>query len=289
MSFGSNTTGAAKTGDYFLGRGKVYLSLLDSITNLATKWRFVGNSTMFKVSIKTAKVQHYNSQDALKKADDEVPTQQDITLALTLDELSAENLAQFFSGAVVAFTNPAIAGFTNATLVLNANAVVNTWYDIQTTAGARAYDLTPAIDPVISVVAPGTPAALVENTDYTLDRPMGRFFLLASGLTKVNTGGAGIIKIVLPAMAAASPVIQTRGSTSSPVRVAVKLVPLNAKSPLDRQEFQAHSVMLTGDGDLSLIDEKYSTMDFNGLCGANAQIDANSPYFTLASLTTPRS
>lgn len=290
MGFGSsNTTGAPKVGDYYLGRGKVYLSLLDSISNLPTKWRAVGNATQFKVSVKTAKVQHYNSQDALKRADDEVPTQQDITMMMTLDEMSAENLAQFFSGTVVAYTNPAIAGFTNATLVLNADAVANTWYDIQTTTGLRAYDLTPAVDPVISVVSPGTPAALVEGTDYTLDRALGRFFLLASGVTKVNTGGAGIIKIILPAMAAASTLTKTKGSTSSPVRVAVKFVPKNAKSPNDVAEFQAHSVMLTGDGDLSMIDEKYSTMDFNGLLGANPQVDSTSPYFTTVNAIAPRS
>lgn len=288
--FGStNTTGAPRVGDYYLGRGKVYLSLLDATSNLPTKWRQVGNATQFKVTVKTAKVQHYNSQDALKKADDEVPTQQDITMMVTLDEMSAENLAQFFSGTVAAYTNPAIAGFTNAALVANADIAANTWYDILTTTGNRAYDLTPAVDPVLSVAAPGTVAALVETTDYVLDRALGRFFLLASGVTKLNTGGAGLVKIVLPAMAAASTLTRTSGSTSSPVRVAIKFVPKNAKSPNDVAEFQAHSVMLTGDGDCSMIDEKYSTMDFNGLLGANPQVSSTSPYFTITNAIAPRS
>lgn len=288
MSFGSNTTGLPKTGDYYLGRGKVYLSLLDSITNLPLKWRNVGNSTAFKVSVKTAKVQHYSMQNALKIADDEVPTQQDVTLTMTLDEISAENLAQFFSGVVAAYTNPAIAGFTNAALVANANIQAGSWYDVVDATNNRAYDLASA-DAVFSVAAPGTVATLVANTDYILDTAMGRIQLLASGITKLNTGGAGVLKLVLAAAAGASPATRMKGLSTSPVRCAVKLVPLNAKSPTDRAEFQAHSVMLVGNGDLSMIEDKYSEMAFDGLCGANTLVDATSPYFTTTSLSAPRS
>jgi hypothetical protein len=131
-------------------------------------------------------------------------------------------------------------------------------------------------------------ATLTAGTDYLLNQAMGRFQLTASGLAKVNTGGAGIIQAVLAADASASSVQRTHGETTPPVRVAVKLEGTNARDPNTRQEIQCHSVMLTANGKLPLIGDKYTEMTFDGLLGANPQVDANSPYITLVGIDAPR-
>ncbi len=290
--FKSNTTNAPDTKQYFLGKGKLYLSKLDPITNKPVAWRAVGNAKQFKVTVKTTKVQHVNSMDALAHADDEVATQQDVSLAFTADELSAENLALFFSGDVQAnFLNPAIAGFTNVALIAHADAIVgtNSWFDIIdtsiTASGVRAYDVAAAD---ITLSGATVPTALVSGTDYIVDTAMGRIQLTAAGVAKMVTDG-GAVKIMVAAAAGASPVVRTRAETTSPSRLAIKHIPLNAKSPADRGEFQAHSVMLTANGDFSMIEATYTEMSFEGLCGKNADVDATSPYCTFAALTTPRS
>lgn len=303
-AFQSNTLGLPTPGNYYVGKGQVFLSKLDPITNLPLVWRHIGNSNMLEIDVKTTKIQHQSSQQALARSDDEASIKQDATMTVTCDELSAENLALFFSGdtansSLAAGKNPAnptVAGFT-ATPIAIANVSAGAWYDIQTTGGIRAFDILNAAEATalstggvtIACVSPSTGGTLTEGTDYILDAAMGRFQLTAAGYAKSITTAPGTLSVVVAAdSGSVSHIQRTRAETSSPVPVAVKLVGLNARNANTRQEIQCHSVLLTANGKLSLISDKYTEMSFDGLLRANPAVDANSPYMTASGLDAPR-
>lgn len=286
---GPNTLQNPNTTDYNLGRGKVYISDLNA-AGLPLKWRDIGNTPEFKHSVTTTTVQHEQSMATQKTVDAETVIKVLMEISFNIDELSHENLALFTSGMKNSgVTNPAVAGFTNVTLVLNADCAAGYWYDIETTAGVRAYDIL-AASVALSVTAPATPAALVVNTDYVLDLQMGRFQLTAAGLVKVNTGGAGIIKIILSADAAASATFdQVQALVATPIKRAVKLVSLNANNNGEPTEYEFHSVQLAATGDASMIADTYTNMGFKGAAQKNNNaLYAASPYLTITKATTPR-
>lgn len=278
---GPNTTGKPKTQDYNLGRGILYLSFLDA-NGKAQSWRDLGNAPDFKVSIDTSTLDHTSSRVGLKSVDKSVVLSQDAKISCSLDELNDENLALFFAGTEVAFTNVAIAGFAAFAMILNANLVLNSWYDIVNSSGNRAYDITNGDLTVTD--STGTPVVMVEGTDFEVDAGMGRIFIKNSAKMITALSGAKDIKVTLAAKAGAGVVTEVRGLTQASIVCALKFISENPAANNGQVEWEFHQLTLKATGDFSLIGDDWTVMQLEGAAEKNTQGYANSPTLTIRTI-----
>lgn len=268
---GMNITGQPDTGDYQLGRGIVYFGRLDATTGKPLEWRDVGNAPAFTLSIESEKLEHQSSRTGLKVTDKEVEISRKTNINVTLDEINHQNLAIFFSGSNSIFTNPAVAGFAEWTMVPAPGILRGNWYDITNSTGARAYD----IDKTKLTVKNGTTnVALVENTDFLVDEPMGRVFILS---TAPGIADGVTLKVTLTADAGAKGIDQMDMLTSSNSAVAIKFIEDNPANGGERCEVQLHKCTPKGEGDFNLISDEWTTMQISAVAESNSYFGA-SPY-----------
>lgn len=257
---GSNTTGLPKTTDYSLGRGKLYVAKLDTATGKpdADGWRDVGNVPDFSCSIDIEELLHQSSQSGLRVTDKRVVVSQTLNMSISLDELSSQNMALFFSGDTATVTNPTVAGFT--AVVLTADAKLGRWYDIVNASGVRAMDLIAAN---VTARESGTPTTLVLGTDYKLDLKMGRIFLFSTA-TGIADGESLDVAVAATAGAAAS-LDQVKALTKSAEQLVVKFIGENPANNDQQVELEFHSVNLSAEGDFALIGDDWSVMQLTGV------------------------
>jgi hypothetical protein len=94
--------------NYVVGRGKLYFNkFLPGTKTLSGGSRYLGNSPELSLSQDEDKLDHYNSDGGIKVKDASVSLQNDETGSFNLDDISPENLALWFRGAV---QNNVIAG-----------------------------------------------------------------------------------------------------------------------------------------------------------------------------------
>ena len=92
-----------RTPNYVVGRGKLYFTpFLAGTRTLSGGSRYLGNSPKLTSSQNEDKLKHYSSDEGIKQQDASVSIQNDLSLAWTLDDISPENLALWFRGAVEA-------------------------------------------------------------------------------------------------------------------------------------------------------------------------------------------
>lgn len=259
---GSNTTGLPQTKDYSLGRGTLYIAKLNTSTGLPDEsgYRDVGNVPDFSISINIEELLHQSSRQGLKVTDKRVVTSQTMNISLSLDELSAENMALFFSGDTLeSVNNPAVAGFSS--VALTTTVVLGRWYDIVNGSGVRAVDLD-ATKVAVKGGATGV-TALVEGADYLLDLKMGRIFTLAVPATLVAGDN---LNVVLTADAgAAAKLDQVLSLSKSSEQLVLKFISENPANDDEQVEFQFHSATLSAEGDFSLIGDDWTKMQLKGV------------------------
>ncbi len=257
---GPNTTGLPNTADYSLGRGKLYVAKLDTSTGLPDTdgYRDVGNVPDFSISIDIEELLHQSSQRGLRVTDKRVVVSQTMNLSISLDELSSQNMALFFSGDTATVTNPAVAGF--AANVLTTSVKLGQWYDIVNASGVRAVDIDAAD---VTAREAGTPTTLVLDTDYLLDLKMGRIFIKT---TAVNITTGETLDVALAAEAgAAAQLQQVTALTKSAEQLVLKFISENPANNDEQVEFQFHSATLSAEGDFGLISDEFTVMQLTGV------------------------
>lgn len=257
---GPNTTGLPQTADYSLGRGKLYVAKLNTSTGLPDTdgYRDVGNVPDFSISIDIEELLHQSSQRGLRVTDKRVVVSQTMNLSISLDELSSQNMALFFSGDTATVTNPAVAGF--AANVLTTSVKLGQWYDIVNASGVRAVDVD-AADVTVRKVAGAV--VLVNGTDYLLDLKMGRIFVKTTA-TSITTGDSMDVAIAADAGAAAS-LLQVTALTKSAEQLVLKFISENPANNDEQVEFQFHSATLSAEGDFGLISDEFTVMQLTGV------------------------
>ncbi len=271
---GPNTTGTANTADYNLGRGILYFAS-PLISSLPVDWRDLGNCPEFNLSIEVETLEHQSSRAGLKTVDKDVVISQKATVSFGLDELNHENMAAFLAGAKVSHTNVAVAGFSSRLLVPAAQLALGRWYDLTDASGERAYDVVTS-DVIIKNST--DVVTMVDGTDYTLDTEMGRFFVLStSSAMAAAIAAVEGLNVTLSAEATASDVDEVQGLTTTSVVGALKFVAENPANADAKTEYHFHQISLKAEGDLSLIGDDYSVMNFTGTAEKNTTADAASP------------
>lgn len=283
---GSNTTGIPNVDDYRLGRGIVYIALLDA-NNKPTKYRDLGNCTEFNVTAESESLTHYSSRGGLKITDKETPLSLDVGVNFTIDELNHNNLADFFTGATATHVNVSVAGFAEYQMVADGDLEAGYWYDIVNSSGERAYDVQLAD---LTIEQAGTATALTgalqgttgaTTSDYVLDSKMGRIRIRnTSTVQTAITAGDGL-DVTLAANAGGNDVQEVRALTLTSLNVALKFVSNNAADDGEQEEWQFHKVTLKANGDIALIGDEWATMAFEGKAERNPQVDELSPTLTI--------
>lgn len=268
--FSPNALGTPDTAAYYLGRGKAYISeLVNSVPSGG--WRDIGNIPGFTLNNTSETLKHQSSREGTRVTDLEVVISQEVGIGFDLDEINAENVADWLSGEKSTHTNVAIAGFAEHTMITD--VVKGRWYDIVDSTGARAYDIDSAD---LTVEKSGMPdTALVENTDYILNTVMGMIFFPTTSVTVVD---GDEIDVTLAADAGASAVTEIRALTTTTRRVALKFICENPADNDKQVEILFHQVALKADGDFALIGDEFAKMSFTATVEKNETADADAPY-----------
>ena len=273
-----NTTGLANTNHYVLGRGVLYFAPLDATTGKPGAWRDLGNAPELTITTETESLDHFSSRDGLRTLDKSVVLSTGMTVSFALEEMNDQNLALGVLGAIAAFTNSAIAGFAEFTMVAAADVVLGRWYDIVNSTGVRAYDVEAAN---VTLKNATTTTTLVNGTDYDLDLVNGRVFLRTTA-TNISTGVG--LRCLLAADAGAKVVQEVRGLQNSGAVGALKFIEKNPANSDKQREWQFHQVTLKPAGDLSLIGDDWSQIAFEASAEKNNTGFSTSPTLTIRSL-----
>jgi len=281
---GRNLAGTKDADDYLLGRGKVYFTSLTTGDLPDTAgWRFLGNAAEFVINVETEKLEHYDTTEGTKTLDKEVTISQKVAITnLTLEEFNFENMSLFFAGDATTQSNAdAVAGVSPDSA---GNLTITTqgrWYDLfGTTTGMpssdimadRLYDIG-----AVTIEEQAGGSTMVEGTDFTVDRAMGRIFVINGG-----NMDSGTYEVTVAANASApANVDAVRALKNSGAVGALKFISYNAANSGHLQEWNFHKVTLKAEGDIPLLGDEWAGMQLSGAAEENSAIDANSPTLTV--------
>lgn len=268
-----NTLGTPNVDDYVLGRGIVYIA--DLTAGVPGPWRDLGNAPAFAVNNETETLEHKSSRSGLAVVDKEVTLSRKSAISFQLDEINAENLAEFFSGEKDSVTNPGVAGVAEQ-VAKYVNVELGRWYRLTTSAGVPIMDVPVAN---LTLEKDGAPdVALVENTDFVYDQAGGRFFLMS---TAVNIAAGDSANITIAATAGAAATIRKVNFLTQTERlVAICFQCENPANNGKKGWYYFWKVSLKSDGDYSLIADDWATLGFSGALQSNLVADPDSPYAT---------
>lgn len=252
---GLNTTGAANTNDYRIGRGTLYAAPLDAVTGRPHEYRDLGNVSDFVLTLSTDKQEHSSSRSGLKVVDKSVVINQKLTLKITLDELNFDNLALFFSGS----TSATVANASAITSQAHSFYGKGRWYDVMDASGNRAYDC-----------ATITVATMTLGTDFTVDLKMGRIFVLSTSAGAWGSSASPVSLNVTTTLSGQDTTLdEVKALTQSSISLALKFISQNPVNGDNQEEYQFHQVTLSADGDLSLIGDDFSNVTLSGTAEKN--------------------
>jgi hypothetical protein len=184
--------------NYVVGAGKLFFNqFLAGTKTLEGGSRYLGNSPELSLSQSEDKLDHYNSDGGIKVKDASVSLQNDQTGSFSLDDISPENLALWFRGAV---QSNVIAG--GAVVDEGHVAKLGTYIQLGLTTGNQIGAKN------VSLVSVKIGAAVIAAAgNYEVDPVTGRVLILddAADITDDDallisyTAAAGTEEIVIPA------------------------------------------------------------------------------------------
>jgi len=209
-------------------------------------WQPLGNAPAFTIEPTVETVQHFSSTGGIRELDDETVTQTGANLAITLDEITAQNLGLALMGEVSDYTQTAQTG---ATLT------------VATVAVGGAYDLgATGVTNVTVTDGSATPVPYVLGTHYVLNARGGVVRILA----KPETAGAGItITFDRPAVTAdAGRKVVSMLKQLNALEGAFMCVGKNAKG--NAFKITVNRSLLQPSGSIGFISDEYATMELAG-------------------------
>ena len=81
-------------GNYYVGKGSIKIN----VSGIDDDWRLVGNCPTFELTPQVTKLAHYSAQKGTKFKDLNITQIKEMSLKLTLDEITPENLQVLFFG-----------------------------------------------------------------------------------------------------------------------------------------------------------------------------------------------
>jgi len=234
---------APNPANVILGRGMLYIDNFDA-AGLRTGQQAVGNVTAFDVENKVEIKEKYESMDPASSLYARGVTRQTVTLKITGDEFTIDNLARALLGTVVTDTG-AGATITDEAFTPAAGILLGRYYDL---ANRNITTLT-------NVKQGAT--TLVLGTDYTIDMVKGRIYFLPAGAATPAT--AATCSYVYGAYTYESVSVASKGTVDAYVRFIGNPV----KGPTYEAEFW--HVSFTPTGSLGFIADDFGNWTLEGL------------------------
>lgn len=298
---GINKQGLPLTDDYTIPRAICLISELNANNDRPVSYRDLGNCPEASISVESEKREHKSSRQGISVTDKTIEVGRTVSLNLTMDESSFQNLALYLAGTVHDDIDNFTLDVNSTTPVVNYQiGPQGRWYDLYKYA-ALAEVANPnshtfrIYNPASVIIAPSTGSPYILNTHYTLDLIAGRFFVPY----KVEADGSptpGFIepdeqlKISLTQPAPALDTVQRVKmfqATAKPV--ALKLIEISPAAADHITEWQFHKVSFTPNGDLGLISEDIRTIPLSGTIEPAPNVDASSPYGSVTTYPTAHS
>jgi hypothetical protein len=164
---------APNPANVILGRGMLYIDNFDA-NGLRTGQQAIGNVTAFDTENKVEIKEKYESMDPASSLYARGVTRQTVTLKITGDEFTLDNLARALLGSIVVI-NVTGATSTDEAFTPAAGIILGRYYDL---ANRNVTTLT-SVKQGATTLAPGT--------DYTADLVRGRIYFLPTGAAVAGT------------------------------------------------------------------------------------------------------
>lgn len=232
---------------YVLGRGKVYIDLLDPITLLSKKGeRYFGNCPAFSTSTSSDKVEHYSSEGGLKILDAAVDLKFTRSGSFECDNISDDNIALFIMGSAASLSQASATGTAE-----NINIYKDRWYQLGVTAsnpsGLRKLSS-------LVVATTGASPTTLPASNYDFDPELGRVYIHSdAAITEGNT-----YSFTYNVTAAARSRIV---SANSSIYAAMRFIANNAAGT--NRDYYLPYVKLSPNGDYQLIGDEFQKFGFN--------------------------
>lgn len=247
-----NTTPSSD--NLLLGSGALYCGLYEA-GQLTGEFHF-GNVTVFGISTDDEVKEKYGAIDKSRGLLKAVTTKRTVTLKITGDYFSPENLMLNTMGALGTFTQTA---GTKASLTITTSAKHGRFYPL-------------AHRNVSNVVIKSGATTLVADQDYSVDAVSGRIFIAPTGSV---TEGSTLTADYSYSTVTASTV---EGGKAGLIEAFIRFVGDPAAGPA--YEVQVFKVQLTPDGELGFISDDFGSWSLTGKVLADASRPAGeSPYY----------
>ncbi len=274
-----SSNGEPSVTEYQLGGGKVFLAEL-ATGGLPKTYRKVGNTPEFTVTVNTESYEHNSTQDGAPAQDLSVIIDSGGAIGFTLENFSAENLALFLLGEASSYTNPGIAGVTDAVIVADGDIEVTGYYQIRTTLGAPIFGIT-TVNAIAVSTTDAAPVLLTLDQDYTVDANSGIIHLLDTGVIDAVIGTGKGLTCTLGADAAATLVDLVTMLSDIEKDVAIIFEGINAADGNKRTLYHFHKISLAANGDANLISAEAGALPMTG------QVEANDAFTERVDVYTP--
>ncbi|MEO5355775.1 MAG: hypothetical protein H7844_00565 [Nitrospirae bacterium YQR-1] len=288
----------------FIGSGDLYLDILDSTTGVKTGEFFLGNVAEFKLATPEISKAELKSKmrESYGKVLKSVITEFKQSLSFSLSDYTKENLKLAFmgdnedlaqsSGSVTGELMTAHSGKyskliyrnlkSSPDVVVKANAS-GTWaaahayalgdivkpagssYFFEVTTAGTSDDTTEPTWPTVvgNTVVDGTVTwtcrkyTFVKDTDYEVDYEIGRIYVIESG--DIEDGQSLLVDYSYDSLTGSI----TNISTEKQIEAFVRFIGLDRANSRNC-EVELFKVALTPGGDVDLISEKFTTLNFSG-------------------------
>lgn len=231
-----------------LGRGQVFFDrFADGTTNRQGE-RYLGSTAAFSVSGESQELDHYSSEQGLRVLDESVTLQIDLTGTMTVENMTAENVALFFFGDSETASISAATGETEDFTVIPGHYYQLGMTDTKPEGVENVDTVAVVLDPV------GANSTMSEGTDYEVD--------LQQGFVRVLEGGAATegdtIRVTYNIGA------QTQSRVKSGTKLIQGAVRFRSYNGVGGQRnFYMPKVTLRPNGEFQLKGEEWQNIGFN--------------------------
>lgn len=232
--------------NYTLGRGEIHFAQFKPGTQSPRGERYFGNTPEFGITAEQEALDHYSSDEGVRKKDESVLLQLDYAGTLTTDHISPENMAIFFLGEALTQTTTASTAQPFAFPEIEQGLTYQLGTSDANPSGVRQ---------VTNVVLTGDGATAVAGVDYVLDPVLARITVLEG--STVLAGGATLEGTYDVEASTRSRVI----SRATTVEGSLRFI---AKNPTGEQiDYFMPWVKVTPNGDFALKGDEWQQLPFS--------------------------
>jgi len=245
------------TGNYFLGRGILYLDKFTDAGATAGEMD-LGNCKEFKITFDKSILEHFSSRAGMRTKDKEVVTELKGNISFILDEYSKRNL-------VLAFL--ADEGATSQIAGSSTDEAVTGYVGKYTKLAYRQVTGTPVVEPATGG------SAFTAGTDYTIDTTTGRLFVPNTG--SLITEGLALHVTYTYETITSTTTIQIMKNNQ--IQGMLRFVGDPAAGPFMEVELWKVNLMPTGDFNF-LTESDWGELSFEGSIESDSTNHVSTPY-----------